>query len=121
MHQHWTAVIVAALVSVSVGAQSGIEYPVTRVVDHVDTYHGTKVRDPYRWLEDDMSPETAKWVEAQNRATFAYLERIPFRARLKTRLERLYDYPRHSGPSMKRDMVFFYRNNGLQNQSVLYV
>ena len=121
MHEHRTAVIVAALVSVSVGAQSGVEYPVTRVVDHVDTYHGTTVRDPYRWLEDDMSPETARWVEAQNRATQAYLDRIPFRAQLKARLERLYDYPRHARPSMTRDMVFFYKNDGLQNQNVLYV
>ena len=113
--------IVAALLYVSLGAQSGLEYPVTRTLDHVDTYHGTAVRDPYRWLEDDMSPETAKWVEAQNRVTFGYLERIPFRAQLRTRLQRLYDYPRYASPSMKRDLVFFYKNDGLQNQNVLYV
>ncbi len=117
----FAAIVAVALISVSVGAQSGLEYPTTRTVEHVDTYHGTTVPDPYRWLEDDMSAETAKWVEAQNRVTFAYLERIPFRAQLKTRLERLYDYPRYAGPSTKRDLVFFYRNDGLQNQNVLYV
>jgi prolyl oligopeptidase len=62
------------------GGQAALEYPVTRKVDHVDTHHGTQVPDPYRWLEDDTSAETAKWVEAQNRVTFAYLDRIPFRA-----------------------------------------
>jgi prolyl oligopeptidase len=97
------------------------EYPETRKVDQVDTYHGTQVADPYRWLEDDNSPDTAAWVEAQNKVTFAYLEKIPFRAQLKTRLERLYNYPKYSAPSRKRDLFFFYRNEGLQNQSVLYV
>ncbi len=97
------------------------EYPDTRKVDQVDTYHGTQVADPYRWLEDDNSAETAKWVEAQNKVTFAYLEKIPFRAQLRTRLERLYDYPKYSAPSRKRDLFFFYKNDGLQNQSVLYV
>ncbi len=121
MNRHRNALIVAALISVSVGAQSGLEYPATRMVDHVDIYHGTTVRDPYRWLEDDMSAETAKWVESQNRVTFSYLERIPFRAQLKTRLQRLYDYARYARPSTKRDLVFFYKNDGLQNQNVLFV
>ena len=116
MNPRKTALMVAAFTSASLAAQSGFEYPATRTVDQVDTYHGTPVRDPYRWLEDDMSAETANWVEAQNRVTLAYLERIPFRAQLKTRLQRLYDYPRYSGPSTKRDLVFFYKNNGLQNQ-----
>jgi prolyl oligopeptidase len=120
-HERIAAIVAVALISVSVGAQSGLEYPTTRMVEHVDTYHGTTVPDPYRWLEDDMSAETAQWVEAQNRVTFSYLERIPFRAQLKTRLERLYDYPRYAGPSTRRDLVFFYRNDGLQNQNVLYV
>ena len=97
------------------------DYPVTRTVEQVDTYHGTQVADPYRWLEDDNSPETAKWVEAQNAVTFAYLEKIPFRAQLKTRVERLYNYPKYSAPSQKRDLFFFYKNDGLQNQSVLLV
>ncbi len=97
------------------------DYPTTRTADQVDTYHGTQVADPYRWLEDDNSPETAKWVEAQNAVTFAYLDKIPYRAQLRARLERLYDYPKYSAPSRKRNLFFFYRNEGLQNQSVLYV
>ena len=84
-------------------------------------HHGVIVPDPYRWLEDDTSQETAAWVAAQNSVTFAYLERIPFRAQLKTRLEQLYDYPRYLQPSTKRDLIFFYRNDGLQNQNVLLV
>ena len=84
-------------------------------------HHGVIVPDPYRWLEDDTSQETAAWVAAQNSVTFAYLEQIPFRAQLKTRLEQLYDYPRFLQPSTKRDLIFFYRNDGLQNQNVLLV
>ena len=101
--------------------QQRFDYPATRRADQVDTYHGTQVADPYRWLEDDNSPETAKWVEAQNTVTFAYLDKIPYRAQLRARLERLYDYPKYSAPSRKRNLFFFYRNEGLQNQSVLYV
>ena len=102
-------------------AQQGWHYPVTRKVDHVDTYHGTRVPDPYRWLEDDNSPETAKWVEAQNRVTFGYLEKIPYRTQLKARLKKLYDYPKYSAPSRKGGLFFFNKNEGTQNQSVLYV
>jgi prolyl oligopeptidase len=103
------------------GGQAALEYPVTRKVDHVDTHHGTQVPDPYRWLEDDTSAETAKWVEAQNRVTFAYLDRIPFRAGVKRRLEQLYNYPKYTAPKRKGDYFFFSKNDGLQNQSVLYV
>jgi prolyl oligopeptidase len=113
------AVIVMA--SAVLTAQSGLEYPVTRAVDHVDAYHGTRVPDPYRWLEDDNSAETGEWVAAQNKVTFGYLEQIPFRAELNARLKRLYDYPKYSAPSRKRELFFFYKNDGLQNQSVLYV
>ena len=102
------------------GAQT-LLYPVTRTVDHVDTYHGTKVPDPYRWLEDDTSAETAKWVEAQNKVTFNYLERIPYRAALLKRLNALYNYAKYSSPSRKGDHYFFSKNDGLQNQSVLYI
>ncbi|HQR33052.1 MAG TPA: prolyl oligopeptidase family serine peptidase [Blastocatellia bacterium] len=93
----------------------------TRKVDHVDTYHGTKVADPYRWLEDDNSAETAKWVEAQNKVTFGYLEKIPYRAKIKERLEQLYNYPKYNAPFRRGELYFFYKNDGLQNQSVLYV
>ncbi len=98
-----------------------LDYPQTRKIDHVDTYHGVKVPDPYRWLEDDNSTETAAWVEAQNKVTFGYLERIPYRTALKDRLEKLYNYPKFSAPSRKGEWFFFSKNDGLQNQSVLYV
>jgi prolyl oligopeptidase len=102
-------------------AAQGLPYPDTRTVDHVDVYHGTKVPDPYRWLEDDTSAETAKWVEAQNTVTFAYLEKIPFRKQLFTRLQHLFNYAKYSAPSRKGDHFFFRKNDGLQNQSVLYI
>ncbi len=102
-------------------AQQRFEYPQTRKVDHVDTYHGTSVPDPYRWLEDDNSAETAQWVEAENKVTFAYLDKIPYRAELKKRLETLYNYPKYGAPSRKGEYFFFSKNDGLQNQSVLYV
>lgn len=70
-----------------------IDYPKTSKVEHVDVYHGIKVPDPYRWLEDENSPETAAWVAAQNNVTFSYLEKIPFRGALRKRLSELYDYP----------------------------
>jgi len=99
----------------------GLQYPATKKMDHTDTYFGVKVADPYRWLEDDNSPETAKWVEAQNKVTFAYLEKIPYRAKLKQRLEKLFNYPKYSAPSRRGDYFIFSKNDGLQNQSVLYI
>ena len=102
-------------------AQTGLQYPQTRKVDHVDTYHGTRVADPYRWLEDDTSAETAAWVEAQNRVTFPYLEKIPFRDDLHRRVKQLNDYEKYTAPSRKGPYVFFRKNDGLQNQSVLYI
>src|SRR5687768_10059599 len=76
-------------------AQGSLPYPQTRKVDHVDTYHGVKVPDPYRWLEDDTSAETKAWVEAQNKVTFPYLERIPFRAALQKRVKALNNYEKY--------------------------
>ncbi|MDX2031982.1 MAG: S9 family peptidase, partial [Blastocatellia bacterium] len=98
-----------------------LQYPVTKKVEHVDTYHGTKIPDPYRWLEDDNSSETAAWVEAQNKVTYAWLEKIPYRSRIKERLEQLYNYPKIGAPSRKGDYYTFSKNDGLQNQSVLYI
>ncbi len=98
-----------------------LTYPVTRKIDHVDSYHGTKVADPYRWLEDDTASATTRWVEAQNALTFGYLARIPFRDRLRQRLEELYNYPRYSAPSRTGKYYTFSRNDGLQNQSVLMI
>lgn len=95
-------------------------YPPTRLVDHVDTYHGVSVPDPYRWLEDDTSADTAAWVEAQNAVTSAHLETIPFRAALAARLEQLYDYPKFGRPFRRGETYFFAMNEGLQNQSVIY-
>lgn len=101
-------------------AQS-LQYPQTRKIDHTDNYHGTVVADPYRWLEDDNSKETAAWVEAQNKVTFTYLESIPYRSKLKQRLEALYNYPKISAPFRRGEMYFFSKNDGLQNQSVWYM
>jgi prolyl oligopeptidase len=113
--------LVTMILTAAATAQSGLPYPATRTVDHVDVYHGTKVADPYRWLEDDNAPETKAWVEAQNKVTFAYLDKIPFRARLTQRLKDLYNYAKYSAPSRKGDYFFFRKNDGLQNQSVLYI
>lgn len=95
-------------------------YPVTTKVDTVDTYFGVDVPDPYRWLEDDRSEETAKWVADQNKVTYAYLENIPYREKLKNRLEELFDYERVYAPKKHGAYDYFYRNDGLQNQNVLY-
>jgi len=102
--------------------QSGkLTYPVTKKVDVVDDYFGTKVPDPYRWLEDDNSEETKKWVEEENKVTFAYLEKIPFREKIRQRLTEIYNYPRYSSPFREGEYYFFYKNDGLQNQSVIYI
>jgi prolyl oligopeptidase len=92
----------------------------TRRDDVVEDYHGTKVADPYRWLEDPDSPETRAWVEAENAVTFAFLERIAARNRIRERLTRLWNYERYTPPWKEGDRYFFFRNNGLQNQNVLY-
>ena len=98
-----------------------ITYPETKKDDVVDDYFGTKVADPYRWLEDENSPETKAWVEAQNLTTFAYLDKIPYREKLKARLTELFNYPRISAPFHRGDTYFFTKNDGLQNQSVYYI
>src|SRR6218665_2097094 len=97
-----------------------LQYPTTRTVEQKDNYHGTTVADPYRWLEDDRSAETAEWVKQQNLVTFGYLEKIPYREALKKRLEKIYNYAKYSAPSRKGECYYFYKNDGLQNQSVLY-
>jgi prolyl oligopeptidase len=117
----FASAIVVSVASAALLAQSGWQYPQTRKVDHVDTYHGTQVPDPYRWLEDDTSSETAAWVQAQNKITFPYLEKIPFRAALQKRVKQLNDYEKYSTPTRKGPYVFFRKNAGLQNQSVLYI
>jgi prolyl oligopeptidase len=96
-----------------------LEYPITRQCAQVDDYHGVLVPDPYRWLEDDRSDETASWVKQQNEVTFAYLDEIPFKSTIFDDLENAYNYPKHSAPFKKGDYFYFYKNDGLQNQPVL--
>jgi len=103
------------------GASSPIKYPETKTVETVDDYFGTKVADPYRWLENNDSPEVAAWVEAQNKVTFAYLDQIPFRSAVKDRLTKLFNYPKYSSPSRRGEQFLFSKNDGLQNQSVFYI
>jgi len=98
-----------------------LTYPETKKVDQVDDYFGTKVADPYRWLEDDNAEDTKAWVEAQNAVTFGYLEKIPYRAKIKERLTEIFNYPRYSSPRRVGDHYFFTKNDGLQNQSVTYI
>lgn len=97
-----------------------LKYPETRKDTVSTTYFGEKVSDPYRWLEDDRSEETATWVKAQNEQTFAYLGKIPFREALKNRMEKIWNYERISAPFTEGDYTYYYKNDGLQNQSVLY-
>ena len=95
-------------------------YPKTKKVDTITNYFGTQVKDPYRWLEDDMSEETARWVKDQNKTTFSYLENIPFREELKQRLTTLWNYEKVGAPFKEGDYSYFYKNDGLQNQYVIY-
>ncbi|TAI47669.1 prolyl oligopeptidase family serine peptidase [Flagellimonas allohymeniacidonis] len=97
-----------------------VNYPVTNKVDTIDTYFGTEVKDPYRWLEDDRSAETEAWVKTQNATTFGYLDKIPFREDLRNRLEKLWNYEKLGSPFKEGDYTYYYKNNGLQNQYVVY-
>src|SRR5690554_655720 len=97
-----------------------LNYPQTKKVDTVDTYFGVEVKDSYRWLEDDRSPETEEWVKEQNKVTYDYLNTIPFRAELKERLSGLWNYEKVGAPFQKGVYTYFYKNDGLQNQFVLY-
>ena len=107
--------------STSTASDPKIVYPESKKVEHVDVYFGVKVSDPYRWLEDETSAETKAWVDSQNKVTFAYLEKIPYREKLKARLTELLNYPRIGAPFRRGDTYFFSKNNGLQNQSVYYI
>ena len=98
-------------------------YPPTRTVEQIDDYHGTKVPDPYRWLENDVrvDADVAAWVAAQNRVTDVFLGSIPERPAIRARVEKLFDFPRYSVPSKLGSRYVFSKNDGLQNQSVVYV
>ncbi|MFH6992046.1 prolyl oligopeptidase family protein [Flavobacterium sp. FlaQc-48] len=100
--------------------QNKIQYPQTKKGETVDVYFDTKVNDPYRWLEDDKSAETGAWVKAQNEVTYGYLDKIPFRDELKKRMEKLWNYEKISAPFVEGKFTYYYKNNGLQNQSVIY-
>jgi prolyl oligopeptidase len=95
-------------------------YPTTRKIDQTDDYHGIPVSDPYRWLENPDSEETQAWVEAQNAVTFGYLNEIPAREKIKQRLTQLWDYEKYGIPFKEGSRYFYYKNDGLQNQSILY-
>jgi len=119
----WPAVPLLALLTACswVAAEDGrIRYPETRKADVVDDYHGQRIADPYRWLEDLDSPDTKAWVEAQNKVTFAFLESIPQREAIKQRLTKLWDYEKYTVPFQENGRYFFSKNDGLQNHYVLY-
>jgi len=100
--------------------QNKIQYPESKKGETVDVYFDTKVNDPYRWLEDDKSTETGAWVKAENEVTYGYLDKIPFREELKKRMEKLWNYEKISAPFVEGKFTYYSKNNGLQNQSVIY-
>ena len=106
---------------VKTSAEKKLGYPITKKVDVVDDYFGTKVVDPYRWLENNDSPEVAAWVEAQNKVSFDYLGRIPYRKAVYDRLTKLYNYPKIGAPQRRGEWFVFTKNDGLQNQSIYYI
>ena len=110
------------LAATTVTGNDAISYPATKRVDHVDVYHGQRVVDPYRWLEADVrhSDAVAAWVAAENKVTSAYLQSIPQRPAIRKRLTELWDFEKYSSPFQRGGKLFYFKNNGLQNQSVLY-
>jgi prolyl oligopeptidase len=112
--------IMALALPITLMSQNKMQYPTTKKGQVTDTYFDTKVADPYRWLEDDRSEETGSWVKEQNRLTYDYLSKIPYRDALKSRLEKLWNYEKISAPFKEGNYTYYYKNNGLQNQSVLY-
>jgi prolyl oligopeptidase len=116
-------IMTLAIVSLSsvYGQNEELKYPETTKGNVSDVYFETTIQDPYRWLEDDNSPETAAWVAAQNNVTNDYLKEIEFRDALKSRLEKIWNYPKLGVPFKKGDKYFFFKNDGMQNQSVLYM
>ena len=108
------------LVDASKAKKDNSKYPRTNQIEHIDTYFDTKISDPYHWLEDDKSKETEAWVKTQNEVTNAYLEKIPFRKDLSEQMRKMWNYEKISAPFIEGDFAYFYKNDGLQNQSVLY-
>ncbi len=120
----WSVLALGALWAGSLAAQAAqgpaLTYPVAKTVDHVDNYFGTKVPDPYRWMEDLNAPELADWVKAENAVTEGYLSRLPMRAWFKSRITELWNYPKVSLPFREAGRLFYAKNSGLQRQSVFY-
>jgi prolyl oligopeptidase len=112
--------IVMAMMGLYGCTQQKFQYPVTTKVDQVDDYFGTQVADPYRWLEDDTSAQTAEWVKAQNALTFGYLEQIPFRQKIQDRLTKIWNFPKVTAPYKEGGRYYYSKNDGLQNQYVVY-
>ncbi|MFI2741585.1 prolyl oligopeptidase family protein [Zhouia sp. PK063] len=117
-----TVVVISTLIACDTDKKNdfALKYPATKKVDTVDVYFGHEVKDPYRWLEDDRSKETEDWVKAENKLTFDYLNKIPFRDSLKQRLEKLWNYEKTGAPFKRGDYTYTYKNNGLQDQYVVY-
>ncbi len=115
-------VLAIALMTTSGFAQEKMVYPKTKRVDQIDNFFGTPVSDPFRWLEEDVrkSDEVRAWVDAQNQVTFAAIEKLPYRKEIESRLTELWDYEKYGVPFRRGDRFFYYKNDGLQNQSVLY-
>ena len=109
-----------AMIACGTKNETQLGYPETMKSDAVDTYFDTKVPDPYQWLENDTSASTRQWIGKQNEVTFSYLNQIDFREQVKKRLEEVYNYERLSAPFKEGDYYYFYKNDGLQNHSVLY-
>jgi len=114
------AVLLIVLSSCTYLMAQQIKYPASKMVDQKDNYHGTEISDPYRWLEDGDSEETKNWVKSQNEVTDNYLAKIPFRDQIKNRLTDLWNYEKFSAPNKVGEYYFFFRNDGLQEQSILY-
>ncbi len=115
------SVVILLTMTIGCTKRQTIHYPPTAKTDVVDEYFGVKVADPYRWLENDTSRETEAWVATQNEVTFGYLKNIPFRDSLMTRITNLWNYPKYGVPFRKGNYYFFFKNDGLQNQAVLYI
>ncbi|WP_133505854.1 prolyl oligopeptidase family serine peptidase [Flavobacterium chryseum] len=113
-------ILIMAITTAGISFGQNIKYPETKKGETVDLYFDTKVSDPYRWLEDDKSAETGAWVKAENEVTYGYLDKIPFRSALKTRMEKLWNYEKIGAPSIEGKFTYYSKNNGLQNQSVIY-
>jgi prolyl oligopeptidase len=113
-------VLIALSLFIPYWLQAQLKYPVTKKESVVDDYSGVKVQDPYRWLEDDNSEETKEWVQQQNKVTFDYLSKIPYREKIRKRLEEIWNYPKYGAPFRKGNFYYFTKNDGLQNQAVWY-